>query len=193
MGLALAAASAALEVSPSVLRRSMVEDYAVVRARRAVSHFAVGSAARSPGVRLGGTGLYACGDWVDRTGHASWSTEKAVVTGRQAAAAVAADFKLRGVDSAVLPAEAYISQYLHVPPCVSLSSPHISPCLPRCCPPRPIPRRSPRSARSLAARARRRWVRRRCRLPRLGLRCARCCRGRDARLTLRLTHAYVTT
>ena len=102
MGLALAAASAALEVSPSVLRRSMVEDYAVVRARRAVSHFAVGSAALSPGVRLGGNGLYACGDWVDRTGHASWSTEKAVVTGRQAAAAVAADFKLRGVDSAVL-------------------------------------------------------------------------------------------
>ena len=102
VGLALRAASAALEVSPSVLPRSMVDDYAVVRARRAVSHFAVGSAALSPGVRLGGDGLYACGDWVDRTGHASWSTEKAVVTGRQAAAAVAADFKLRGVDSAVL-------------------------------------------------------------------------------------------
>ena len=106
VALALRAASAALEVSPSVLPRSMVEDYAVVRARRAVSHFAVGSASLSPGVRLGGNGLYACGDWVDRTGHASWSTEKAVVTGRQAAAAVAADFKLSGVDSAVLPAEA---------------------------------------------------------------------------------------
>ena len=43
---------------------------------------------------------------MDRTGHASWSTEKSVVTGRQAAAAVAADFKLSGVDAAVLPAEA---------------------------------------------------------------------------------------
>ena len=106
VALALRAAAAALEISPSVLVPSMVEDRAIVRARRAVSHFAVGSAALSPGVRLGGNGLYACGDWVDRTGHASWSTEKAVVTGRQAAAAVAADFKLSGVDSAVLPAEA---------------------------------------------------------------------------------------
>ena len=76
-----------------MLDPSLVVDRAVVRARRAVSHFAVGSAALSPAVRLtgsgggvggGGGGLYACGDWVDRTGHASWSTEKAVVTGRQA-------------------------------------------------------------------------------------------------------------
>ena len=99
-----------------------------MRARRAVSHFAVGSAALSPGVRLGGHGLYACGDWVDRTGHASWSTEKAVVTGRQAAAAVAADLKLRGVDSAV-PISPYISTHLPVSPCISLylpASPYIS-------------------------------------------------------------------
>ena len=82
----------------------------MVRARRAVSHFAVGSAALSPGVRLGGAGLYACGDWVDRSGHASWSTEKAVVTGRQAAAAVAADLGLEGVDAAVLPAEPDMAQ-----------------------------------------------------------------------------------
>ena len=125
-----------------------------MRARRAVSHFAVGSAARSPGVRLlpcltpqgrasrgaacakahdvrsvhpgqvrlGGPGLYACGDWVDRTGHASWSTEKAVVTGRQAAAAVAADLKLSGVDSAV-PISPYISLCLTVSPCISLRLP----------------------------------------------------------------------
>ena len=107
VALALRAAAAALEVAPGVLAPSMVVDRAVVRARRAVSHFNVGSAALSPGVRLDGIkgGLYACGDWVDRTGHASWSTEKAVVTGRQAAAAVAVDLELGGVDAAVRPAE----------------------------------------------------------------------------------------
>jgi hypothetical protein len=44
-----------------------------------------------------------CGDWIDRTGHASWSTEKAVVTGRQAASAFAADFDME-CDAAVIPA-----------------------------------------------------------------------------------------
>jgi hypothetical protein len=39
-------------------------------------------------------GLYICGDWIDRKGHASWSTEKAVVTGRQAAIALASDFNI---------------------------------------------------------------------------------------------------
>ena len=43
-----------------------------------------------------------CGDWIDRTGHASWSTEKAVVTGRQAAAAFAKDFMLQS-DLEILP------------------------------------------------------------------------------------------
>ena len=51
-----------------------------------------------------GEGVYACGDWVDRTGHASWSTEKAVVTGRQAAAAVGRSLGLRAVDAQVIPA-----------------------------------------------------------------------------------------
>jgi len=36
-----------------------------------------------------------CGDWVARTGHASWSTEKAVVTGIQAANVVADDCHLK--------------------------------------------------------------------------------------------------
>jgi hypothetical protein len=40
-------------------------------------------------------GIYMSGDWIDRKGHASWSTEKAVVTGRQAASALANDFGLQ--------------------------------------------------------------------------------------------------
>ena len=97
--LALEAAAAALGVPAATLDPSLIVDVAVVRARRAVSHFALGSAALSPGVRLG-EGVYA----VDRTGHASWSTEKAVVTGRQAAAAVGRSLGLRAVDAQVIPA-----------------------------------------------------------------------------------------
>ena len=78
-------------------------DVAVVRARDAVSHFDVGSAAASPPTRLG-PGVYAAGDYVDRSGHASWSTEKAVVTGRQCAAALAADLGLAGVEAEIEPA-----------------------------------------------------------------------------------------
>jgi hypothetical protein len=99
--LALRAAAAAMQLDPSVLDPSLLVDVAVVRARNAVSHFAVGSAALSPGVRLG-SGVYCCGDWVDRSGHASWSTEKSVVTGRQVAAAVGRDLGLRAVDGAVI-------------------------------------------------------------------------------------------
>ena len=75
------------------LSNDMVVDFSVVRARNAVSHFCLGSAATSPDIRLG-KGLYMCGDWVDRKGHSSWSTEKAVATGRQAAASLARDFGL---------------------------------------------------------------------------------------------------
>jgi hypothetical protein len=94
----LRAMEVALGLPPQSLNddsSDMLQDSAVVRARRAVSHFDVGSARRSPPIRLS-RGLYACGDWVDRTGHASWSTEKAVVTGRQAATAVARDFHQLG-------------------------------------------------------------------------------------------------
>ena len=103
VSLALRAATAALKLPASALDASAVVDSAVVRARRAVSHFAPGSAALSPPVRLGG-GVYAAGDWIDRAGHASWSTEKAVVTGRQAAGAIGRDLGLTAVDSAVIPA-----------------------------------------------------------------------------------------
>lgn len=103
--LALRAAAAALGIDAAELDASLVVDSAVVRARRAVSHFAVGSAALSPGVKLG-DGLYACGDWIDRAGHASWSTEKSVVTGRQAAAAIGRDLGLAKVDATVIPAAA---------------------------------------------------------------------------------------
>ena len=107
--LALQAAAAALGVSPALLSPSLLVDVAVVRARNAVSHFSPGSAAFSPDVRLA-DGLYACGDWVDRTGHASWSTEKAVVTGRQAAGRLGKELGLRSVDAAVIPAAADTAQ-----------------------------------------------------------------------------------
>lgn len=98
--LALRAVSSALNVD--VIDASLVLDVSVVRARNAVSHFCVDSASASPAVRMT-KGIYMAGDWIDRTGHASWSTEKAVVSGRQAAAALTSDFGLK-VDIAVIPA-----------------------------------------------------------------------------------------
>ena len=90
--LALRAIAAALDVDD--VDPSIVLDASVVRARDAVSHFCVDSASASPDVKLE-KGIYMCGDWIDRKGHASWSTEKAVVTGRQAAATLANDFGLQ--------------------------------------------------------------------------------------------------
>jgi hypothetical protein len=96
--LTLRAVAAALGIEDddsSSIDSALLADVSVVRARNAVSHFTVGSASCTPpSVRLNKRGLYICGDWIDRTGHASWSTEKSVVTGRQAAAAIAADFGL---------------------------------------------------------------------------------------------------
>lgn len=98
--LTLRAISAALKIGP--IDPDLVIDVSVVRARNAVSHFCVDSASRSPSVKVA-EGIYMCGDWIDRTGHASWSTEKSVVTGRQAASAIAADFGME-CDAAVIPA-----------------------------------------------------------------------------------------
>lgn len=89
VALTLKAIAAALDI-PGI-DRSLLVDYSVVRARDAVSHFCVNSASWSPPVKLNGRGLYICGDWIDRKGHASWSTEKSVVTGIQAATALAND------------------------------------------------------------------------------------------------------
>ena len=100
----LRAVAAALNVDP--LDISHVLDFSVVRARNAVSHFCVDSASVSPDVKLNDKGLYICGDWIDRTGHASWSTEKAVVTGRQAVQALAQDFNLSDVDAEIIPVPA---------------------------------------------------------------------------------------
>ncbi len=101
--LALKAVATALQI-PSIMqdRNSWLEVH-VIRARNAVSHFCLDSAKASPGVRAR-KGLYFCGDWIDRTGHSSWSTEKAVVTGRQAASAIAKDFDLHDCDTDVIPA-----------------------------------------------------------------------------------------
>jgi len=100
----LRAVAAALNVDP--LDISHVLDFSVVRARNAVSHFCVDSASVSPDVKLNDKGLYICGDWIDRTGHASWSTEKAVVTGRQAVQALAQDFNMSDVDAEIIPVPA---------------------------------------------------------------------------------------
>jgi uncharacterized protein with NAD-binding domain and iron-sulfur cluster len=99
--LALTAVSAAFGAAK--IDSDDIVDATVLRARNAVSHFAPNSALYSPGVKLG-EGLYICGDWIDRTGHASWSTEKSVVTARQAAAALSRDFGLQNSQCKVIPA-----------------------------------------------------------------------------------------
>mmetsp|Transcript_5816 Transcript_5816/g.16387 ORF Transcript_5816/g.16387 Transcript_5816/m.16387 type:complete len:647 (-) Transcript_5816:23-1963(-) len=83
---AIAKALGTKEIDPS-----QVVDKSVVRARDAVSHFAPN--APFPDVRIK-EGISMAGDWIDRRGHASWSTEKSVVTGRQAAASIAKDLGL---------------------------------------------------------------------------------------------------
>jgi uncharacterized protein with NAD-binding domain and iron-sulfur cluster len=99
--LALRAISKALGTAK--IDRSDIVDSTVLRARKAVSHFAPSSASYSPDVRLE-KGVYFCGDWIDRTGHASWSTEKSVVTARQAASKVSKDFGLTRSRNEVIPA-----------------------------------------------------------------------------------------
>jgi hypothetical protein len=73
------------------INKENIIDTAIVRASNAVSHFSPGSASDSPSCKLD-DGLYICGDWVDRSGHASWSTEKSVVTAKQAALILSHDF-----------------------------------------------------------------------------------------------------
>jgi len=99
--LALRAVSAAFGTAK--IDSDDIVDAVVLRARNAVSHFAPNSALYSPDVKLG-DGMYICGDWVDRTGHASWSTEKSVVTARQAASALSRDFGLKDSQCKVIPA-----------------------------------------------------------------------------------------
>ncbi len=101
-------ANLALEVVAATFKTKLIEsdniiDLAVVRARNAVSHFAPNSASWSPQAKLG-DGIYICGDWIDRSGHASWSTEKAVVTGIQAASALSKDYALECTYSQIIDA-----------------------------------------------------------------------------------------
>ena len=91
---ALALKAVGRALGTEVIDLSKVVDMSVVRARDAVSHFAINSAQCSPQVKIR-HGVYMCGDWIDRKGHASWSTEKSVVTGRQAVAALAKDLGLK--------------------------------------------------------------------------------------------------
>ena len=99
--IALRAVSAALNMEP-IDPDTAIVDFSVVRARDAVSHFCVDSASWSPNVRLR-KGIYICGDWIDRSGHASWSTEKSVVTARQAIGALSSDFDL-ACETSIIPA-----------------------------------------------------------------------------------------
>mmetsp|Transcript_12713 Transcript_12713/g.31022 ORF Transcript_12713/g.31022 Transcript_12713/m.31022 type:complete len:683 (+) Transcript_12713:170-2218(+) len=99
--LSLRAASAAF--GSKQIDSDDIIDAIVLRARNAVSHFAPNSALYSPDVKLE-DGMYICGDWVDRKNHASWSTEKSVVTARQAAAALSRDFGLKDSRCQVIPA-----------------------------------------------------------------------------------------
>ena len=88
---------------------TVVEDAYVNRARNAVSHFRVNSASLSPSITLDKDhSLYMCGDWVERcnddeneNGHSSWSTEKAVVTGRQAAKTLCQKWDLECYDDII--------------------------------------------------------------------------------------------
>ena len=83
----------------------MIVDSSIVRARNAVSHFAVGccSGEVSPPCKIA-NGIYMCGDWIDRSGHSSWSTEKAVVTGIQAIAHLSSDYGLICGNHDIIPA-----------------------------------------------------------------------------------------
>jgi hypothetical protein len=96
----LKSVAAALDI-PAIEEKS-VADSSVVRARNAVSHFCVGSASWSPDVKLRDK-IFVAGDWIDRKGHASWSTEKSVVTGIQAAQALAENFGLK-CETKIIPA-----------------------------------------------------------------------------------------
>ena len=98
----LKAVAAALDI-PSI-GENLVADSSVVRARNAVSHFCVDSASWSPDVKLRDK-VFVAGDWIDRKGHSSWSTEKSVVTGIQAAQALAENFGLK-CENEVIPAAA---------------------------------------------------------------------------------------
>jgi uncharacterized protein with NAD-binding domain and iron-sulfur cluster len=91
VNITLKAVAAALKIAP--IEQHLLVETSVIRARNAVSHFCVNSFSWSPNVKLR-DGLYICGDWIDRSGHASWSTEKSVVTGIQAATELATEYGL---------------------------------------------------------------------------------------------------
>ncbi|KAL3772434.1 hypothetical protein ACHAWO_004360 [Cyclotella atomus] len=103
VGLTLKAVSEAL--GTKIINTEDVVESKVLRARNAVSHFAPKSALYSPGAKVANS-IYMAGDWIDRTGHASWSTEKSVVTARQAAYSLSVDFGLDRSSCTVIPAAA---------------------------------------------------------------------------------------
>ena len=127
--LTLRAVSATLRTD--VIKTNDVVESKILRARNAVSHFYPKSAFYSPDVKLSKQvrvlyfytynitymfaisiysnnsrkkeNIYMAGDWIDRAGHSSWSTEKSVVTARQAARALSKDFQLKQSACNVIP------------------------------------------------------------------------------------------
>lgn len=91
-------------VDETITNSLVIVDKAVVRAKNAVSHFCLNSSKNAPSNVKLSDGLYICGDWINRDGHASWSTEKAVVTGRQAAESLSKDLGLTKSSFNVIPA-----------------------------------------------------------------------------------------
>lgn len=86
----------------------MLEDFAVVRAPQAVSHFFPGAFQHLPRIQASPElpEVFMCGDWIDRGGHRSWSQEKALVEGRRAAAGVCKHLGVReGYYPDILPVE----------------------------------------------------------------------------------------
>ena len=83
---------------PAEAEQKSLLHYSVLRAPQAVSHFFPGAFRHLPsGVAPSLDNFYLAGDWIDRAGHRSWSQEKALVTGLEAAAAATAQLRAEGM------------------------------------------------------------------------------------------------
>ena len=105
----------------SSLSSSDIEDSVILRLGRAVTHFAPGTFKDLPPIKAPSLeNFFFCGDWVDRAGHRSWSQEKALVTGYQAALGAAEE--LSRSSSAIRRALPLIPRPLDVEP----DEPHVA-------------------------------------------------------------------
>lgn len=84
-------------------REATVIDRAIIRVRQGVTHFSPGSYQYLLSARTPITNLFMSGDWIV-TGHGSWSQEKALVTGLEAANLIVDYFGI-GQKAAIIPVE----------------------------------------------------------------------------------------